>query len=337
MLSNTPPVISVSSGKLKNVSLSPNDTDILYSTFEIQTNIFVKAESLLERESWITSFPGMQNAYLVESKSNPKEPHKLKVYSNGNVECVNNCLQYKSYKICLHSVAIAEKYACLKTFVALVKKDPASLNSLVNSRQLVNTGKKTISSTQKRKRHKTSSKEVPISFSQKPKEATKPSNKEINSSSLDDESAESESEYPQVREVVKNANDLAGNSNAGRPSNWKSPSKSYYANSQPGQFLVSLLKMVPPKTTSCFRCRKNIRTFQVQSQMSLHEESRGLVVVGKAHRPMLKDSSGALQYTPDLRNVYFHVNERCIRCIFPYFNGRMLQICNQYKEFLSQF
>ena len=74
---------------------------------------------------------------------------------------VINCFQYKSYKICSHSVAIAEKYACLKTFVAIVKKNPACLNDLVISRQPVNTGKKTISSTQKRKGHKTSSKEVP--------------------------------------------------------------------------------------------------------------------------------------------------------------------------------
>ena len=105
--------------------------------------------------------------------------------------------------------------------------------------------------------------------------------------------------------MINNANDLAGSSNVGRPSNWKSSSKSYYPNHQPGQFLVSLLKMVPPKRTWCFGCRKNIRTFQVQSQMDLYEESRGLVVVGKAHRPMYKDTSGALQYTPDfLRKVY---------------------------------
>ena len=77
MLSNTPPVASVSSGQLKNLSLSPNDTGVLYPTFEILRNIFVKAESLLERESSITSFPGMQNAYFVELKSNPKEPHKF--------------------------------------------------------------------------------------------------------------------------------------------------------------------------------------------------------------------------------------------------------------------
>ena len=85
MFSNTPPVTSVSSRKLKNPSLSLNDTGTLCPIFEIPRNIFVKAQSLLERESSITSFPGMQNAYFVESKSNPKEPHKSKVYSDGNV------------------------------------------------------------------------------------------------------------------------------------------------------------------------------------------------------------------------------------------------------------
>ena len=47
MFSNTPPGTSVSSGQLKNLSLSPNDTGTLYPTFEILRNNFVKAESLL--------------------------------------------------------------------------------------------------------------------------------------------------------------------------------------------------------------------------------------------------------------------------------------------------
>ena len=61
----------------------------------------------------------------------------------------------------------------------------------------------------------------------------------MNSVSLDDESAESESEYPQVREMINNANNLAESNNTGRPSNWKSHSKTYYPNPQPGQFLVT--------------------------------------------------------------------------------------------------
>ena len=72
----------------------------------------------------------------------------------------------------------------------------------------------------------------------------------------------SESKYPQVREIINTANDLAESSNAGRPSNWKSPSKSYYPNPQPDQFLVSLLKMISPKTTSHFGCKKILEHFR---------------------------------------------------------------------------
>ena len=40
---------------------------------------------------------------------------------------------------------------------------------------------------------------------------------------------------------------------------------------------------------------------------------------------MRKDSSGTLQYIPGLKNISFHVNKRWIRCIFPYFNGTLLE------------
>ena len=67
--------------------------------------------------------------------------------------------------------------------------------------------------------------------------------------------------------------------------------------------------------------------------MDLYEEIRHLVVVGKAQRLMHKNSIGASQYTLVLQNVYFRVNERCIRRIFSCFNGRMLQICKPGQAF----
>ena len=72
--------------------------------------------------------------------------------------------------------------------------------------------------------------------------------------------------------------------------------------------------------------------------MGLYEVSRCLVVIaGRAQSVIHKDFNGALQYATDLRNFYIHVNERCIFRTFPYFNGRMFQIYNQQKQFLSQF
>ena len=89
--------------------------------------------------------------------------------------------------------------------------------------------------------------------------------------------------------------------------------------------LVSLIKMITTKTPSYFLCRKNIRILQVQSQMDLYKKSHSLAVVGKAQKPVRKDSSGTLQYIPGLKNISFHVNKRWIRCIFPYFNGTLLE------------
>ena len=65
---------------------------------------------------------------------------------------------------------------------------------------------------------------MPISFSQKPKDITKPLNKETNVASLDDESTKFESEYPQMLEMTSNGNDVAESRNTDTISNWKSSS-----------------------------------------------------------------------------------------------------------------
>ena len=172
--------------------------------------------------------------------------------------------------------------------VAIAKKNPVCLKDVVNSRQPANTMKKTTSSTQKRKGHKTSSKEVSISFSQKPKEAIKPSDKEINSVSLDDESAESESEFPQVREMIKNANDLAESSNAGRPSNWKWHSKMYYPNLEPGQFLVSLLTWCHQKQRRVLVVEKILEHFRFSHKWACMKTVVAWLLVVKHKDPCMK-------------------------------------------------
>ena len=90
----------------------------------------------------------------------------------------------------------------LKNFVAIVKKNPACLNDLVNSTQPVNNGKKATSSTQKGNFIKQQVRKYPSAFPKNPKETTKP---DIQSVSPDNESAESESKYPQVHEIINNA------------------------------------------------------------------------------------------------------------------------------------
>ena len=81
--------------------------------------------------------------------------------------------------------------------MASLKRNPACFNNLVNS----STQQRTTYCTQKRKVIKHQVRKCRL-------------NKEINSVSPNDESAESESEYPQVHEIIHNANDLAESSNA---------------------------------------------------------------------------------------------------------------------------
>ena len=64
------------------------------------------------------------------------------------------------------------------------------------------------------------------------------------------------------------------------------------------------------------------------------EESRGLVVVGKAFRPIKRDPNGKMVYTKDLRNVY--VNRNCIRILEPNFQQSQATVFHQHVNNLSQ-
>ena len=111
-----------------------------------------------------------------------------------------------------------------------------------------------------------------------------------------------------MREIIYYGNDLAKSSNAGKPRNSKSRSKSYYSNPQPSQFLVSLLKMRPRKTTSCFGCKKILEHFRFSHRWACMKKSVAWLLLVKHKDPCINDGL-----------------------------GRMLQICNQQKQFLSQF
>ena len=57
--------------------------------------------------------------------------------------------------------------------------------------------------------------------------------------------------------------------------------------------------MVPPNPNFCFGFTKNIKSFEVQTMISLAERKYGLIVVGKAYIYVPKNAYGASQYTQD--------------------------------------
>ena len=77
-------------------SLSKHHLEMLWS----------KAKVLAEDESAITQAPGDNPAWMVKSTSG-RQPHYVKSGKTGGFICDDQCLSYKSAKICSHSVAMA--------------------------------------------------------------------------------------------------------------------------------------------------------------------------------------------------------------------------------------
>ena len=71
-----------------------------------------KAQDLSTDVTSIVQAPGDQSAYMVKSYSN-KRPHYVKMSHRGSFLCDDQCLSYKSMKICSHIVALAIKQNCL--------------------------------------------------------------------------------------------------------------------------------------------------------------------------------------------------------------------------------
>ena len=85
---------------------------------------------------------------IVASYSNPDSPHVVKFNSSGKYECDVNCIKYKSYKICSHTVAVAEHKSELKNFVEYFKKHSKSkVNDLVDANMSSKVGQKKTKST----------------------------------------------------------------------------------------------------------------------------------------------------------------------------------------------
>ena len=107
-----------------------------------------------------------------------------------------------------------------------------------------------------------------------------------------------------------------------------------YPDPLPNDFIVALLELCPKKTCTCFGCRKDLRTFKANKMIC--EDSRGLVIISKAFRPIKRDSNGALIYTKDLRNVYFHASQFCVRVQYPSFHLAQAEVFVLHVDQLSE-
>ena len=109
-LSHGDSVIEKQVTPLDCLSLPPNMAKTIWS----------RANAILEDESAIVKAPGDEAAYVVRSVSGQK-PHYVRPAKGGGYLC-DDCLGYKSAKICAHTVAASVKSGKIDLFINYYKK-----------------------------------------------------------------------------------------------------------------------------------------------------------------------------------------------------------------------
>ena len=90
---------------------------------------------------------------MTPSNNNPNAPHTVKVFSSGRVQCDKDCPNYRAYFICAHTIAVAEENGSLQSFVKWHRKEKrgTNLTALANVGMPVSAGKKSTTSTKRRR------------------------------------------------------------------------------------------------------------------------------------------------------------------------------------------
>ena len=83
------------------MSVDYKDGSMLYPPKSIQMQIFEKL--VYGEEQVITKVKGTEkDIFMVPSTTSAFNPHRVKINENGLVECDEQCLHFKCYKICSH-------------------------------------------------------------------------------------------------------------------------------------------------------------------------------------------------------------------------------------------
>ncbi|KAK3094061.1 hypothetical protein FSP39_023641 [Pinctada imbricata] len=129
--------------------------------------MFRKASVLLADESNIVLTPGSNGKQrLVLSGTLHDTPHQVRtVGNNGQFSCDKNCIKWVTYKICAHTIAVAEAENQLRKFLNWYNSSVRKPNytALANMDMPQGRGKKATKATQRRKGSSTERPE-PVAF-----------------------------------------------------------------------------------------------------------------------------------------------------------------------------
>ena len=110
-------VTTATTSSVCSLTVSPEECGIQTVAFETLHSMWVKAEECLNSESDIIPAPGSNKKSMMVASRSSNIPHFVSAGANGQYSCDNNCLQWKSSRICSHTLAVAEKNSDLLVFL----------------------------------------------------------------------------------------------------------------------------------------------------------------------------------------------------------------------------
>ena len=137
------------------MSVNADDSRILYPPLSILSELFDNASELLGSENNLVAAPGAPaGTYIVAYANDFSNPLTATAdIQSGKVSCQSKCERYKSYRICEHCLAVAEKENILPTFVAFFKKADRQkrISDVADIYKAKGAGKKASKATERRK------------------------------------------------------------------------------------------------------------------------------------------------------------------------------------------
>lgn len=139
------------------LSMKAEDTELINVPFPILKDMFDKAGQLVSDKCSIVPVPGCRDgrSFLVANVTNVNAPHFLKyAASTLNISCDNKCSRWNSFKLCGHTLALAENIGVLPDYIRkyrLKSNTASNLTAMANTNMPSSRGKKPTKATQKRK------------------------------------------------------------------------------------------------------------------------------------------------------------------------------------------
>ena len=171
----------------EGLSVTAEDSNITNVPFRILTQMFTDAKGIINSQSGIVDVRGQTgHGYFVLNKLKMGDPLTLKYNEKTKtISCSSKCHSWNGYKICCHTIALAEHLGKLKSVLDryVKSKKGVQLTDIANTDMSSSRGKKASKATERRKgpANKPTADSVDYVRETEPKQSNEESNQTITS------------------------------------------------------------------------------------------------------------------------------------------------------------